>query len=247
MAFLEREAPIEYPADEIEDYALVVAKSDGSGRRVVTGYDRRLWMSFPPAWAPDGETLACTLVDEELGASLGVLRLSETDGNLHVIGSIPSPRSNPAWSPDGERLAVVNLSERRDDDSYRWIVHVIDATGVEEGRCELPYEPATEACTPIHAGREVCGLTWAPGLEVLLLVEDRQGVPGPGAAIQEVVDTIQTLGHPPDRSLHIPWFHEATSGAELELVEEAWFEDHGIIPLERMSASVRQAFSRWSR
>ena len=86
---------------------IYVMRSDGSGRRRLTGgtvpLSRHTPSSFEPAWSPDGGRLAFVRAKDYLSRS-GVRTLDLATGRTLTLTS-GHYDYGPAWSPDGARIA----------------------------------------------------------------------------------------------------------------------------------------------
>jgi TolB protein len=111
--------------------AIVIANSDGSGRRLLTpgsGIDT------DPSWSPDGTRI--TFFEQPAPHSRGALFVANADGSqaMNLSGGLPG--STPlldqpaAWSPDGRQLAFTALTLGSADGDPHIVVVGVDGHGL---------------------------------------------------------------------------------------------------------------------
>ena len=93
------------PFPERGEDDLMVANEDGSAEKVIRAFQRPQRASRPPAWSPDGKTLAICVFTGPAGNIPRMLAVSVTDGEEKVIGTHTWQEiRSPAWLPDGSGL-----------------------------------------------------------------------------------------------------------------------------------------------
>ena len=90
------------PDDRIE-VRLAIRSSDGTEMLLLPTNNVAL---YPPAWSPDGQTIAYISDEGEWDPELVVWTIGLDDAEPVRIGSAISP---PTWSPDGEELAFASV------------------------------------------------------------------------------------------------------------------------------------------
>lgn len=89
------------------EFALMVAKTDGSEEKRLASHKGDLWFSGQPAWSPDGKTIACPLGSYEGGFHHSVVTV-ELEGAVErrFTRKRWSWVSQVEWLPDGSGLLV---------------------------------------------------------------------------------------------------------------------------------------------
>ncbi len=114
--------------DKAIKFELIVAKSDGTGERVVATRQGLEWFQDDgPAWSPDGKTIACTagVSSSAVGGSIEYLLLG-FDAETGKASELSPKRwkgyaGRVIWMPDGNTLALI-ASESDTDSNQAWRV-----------------------------------------------------------------------------------------------------------------------------
>jgi Tol biopolymer transport system component len=100
---------------------LCVMNSDGSGTRTITKLEPAPGIpgaassnAGPPAWSPDGATIAVAAYPERRGAAAGVFLIDLEQGTARRLSKL-LPNSEISWTADGASLVFSALEKGRSD------------------------------------------------------------------------------------------------------------------------------------
>jgi Tol biopolymer transport system component len=83
---------------------IVVAKADGTGRRVLVG------QASDPAWSRIGSKIAYVGYPTRLSETGSIFVANEDGSGAHHITAAAAPESRPAWRADGNRIAFTRVT-----------------------------------------------------------------------------------------------------------------------------------------
>jgi len=93
------------PSPERGEDDLMAANEDGSAEKLIRAFQRPQRAPYPPAWSPDGKTIAICVFTDPAGNIPRMVAVSVTDGEEKVIGTRTwQVIRSPAWLPDGTGL-----------------------------------------------------------------------------------------------------------------------------------------------
>lgn len=148
---------IAFLSDRTGAPALWVADSDGGRQRQVTPVDLRVRDDSPPAWSPDGRTLAFRA--STLAAPQNHIYTIPAEGGDFQAITMGKGEQNPLWSRDG-----------------RWVYHVSRGSGLPEIR--MARFDGSSPPIPITEGGGAAGLALSPDGQWLYFNENDPGAPG---------------------------------------------------------------------
>jgi Tol biopolymer transport system component len=124
-------------------FALYVINADGSGQKILR--DDSTFELWGPAWSPDGQQIAVSLVSGS-GDKSEIYLLDSNGQNPHPLTHNGQQNYLPAWSHDGKRIAFVSQQGK---DTQSSEIYVINADGSNEQRLTRNQAPEY-------------GATWSP-------------------------------------------------------------------------------------